>query len=260
MLLIGGGTTSGSRTSIFAGATNSRSIFGAEIAGSASGTIGAAGEIGAMAGGNVGGNTGVKIGGTYGANSRLTLGFAFSSIGFGTVSGCARGRGGNELTGGTISTFGAESTTGLAVTSAGASTNSETGFMTDLDIVGNASGTLTLSGMGTVGDVTAAGSAVALMGKGVDSNVDSAGAAEGFSGSIFKGMAVPGFAFAPLAVVLFVADDAGALLVTRACNDALKPPSICDARLGPPPVASPNKTTSSTCNNIDKITNLPTST
>jgi hypothetical protein len=68
MVLIGGGTTSGSRTSIFAGAANSRSIFGAAIVGKASGVtggiangaIGAAGEIGAIAGGNVGG----KIGGT----------------------------------------------------------------------------------------------------------------------------------------------------------------------------------------------------
>ena len=71
-MLIGGGTTSGSRTSIFAGATNSRSIFCAAIVGNASGVtggmasgaIGAAGEIGAIDGGNVGDRIGGKTGGT----------------------------------------------------------------------------------------------------------------------------------------------------------------------------------------------------
>ena len=173
------------------------------------------------------------------------LGLAFSSIGFGTVSGCWRGRGGSGSTGGTISTE------ALGVTSAGATTNSETGFTTDLDSVGNASGTRTFSGAAC--GVVAAGSALAA-------SMDSTGAADGFSGSILTGVEVRGFAFVLLTLVLCIDGADGAPLVTRACKDALKPPNICDARLGPPPLESPNKTTNSTCNNIDKITNLPTST
>lgn len=168
----------------------------------------------------------------------------------GTASGRTRGSGGGDSTGGTASSVGK--------VSAGATTNSETGFTTGFEIVGSASGTLTFSGLLGV-DATADEIASVLSGVAIDA----AEGTEGLSGSIFVGVAAfveRVFAFVAFAPLFFIGGAVVALLLTRACNEALKPPNICDARLGPPPVESPNKITNNTCRSIDKITNLPTST
>lgn len=193
-----------------------------------------------------------------------------SSIGLGTVSGCARNNGGSGSMGGSASAAGFASTAALGETTVGGITNSVTGLTTGLESVGNASGTVILSGtMGGVGAVVAdwgGGSTVlvaSLFSAGSADDADGADGTDGLSGSICAGCTgcmVRGFTFALFALVLLIDGDTDALLVTRACNDALKPPSICDARLAPPPVESPNKTINNTCNSIDKITNLPTST
>lgn len=163
--------------------------------------------------------------------------------------------------GGSASATGFTSTAALGTASEGEITNSVTGLTTGLESVGNASGTVILSGtmIGVGAKVVdwGGGSTVlvaSLFSAGNADGADGTEGADGLSGSIRAGCGVPGLA------LLFIDGDAGALLVTLACNDALKPPSICDARLGPPPVESPNKTINKTCNSIDKITNLPTST